>query len=347
MAAVAFVFGAVWGSFLNVCIYRVPVGKSIVFPGSHCTVCGTPIQWFDNIPILSYLLLSGTCRSCGSHFSARYAAIEALSGLLFVAIWLTYPWQFAVISHWVVLCLLLIGMFTDIDHFIIPDGVTLGGLGFAILSQAMIPTKESFCSQDMRMILNILGIPAAMPNDGFVAHAATLGWSVISAGFGWMVLSGIALFGRILFKKEAMGGGDIKLFAFLGAYFGVSATMAILFLASVLGALGGSLLLLAHKLRRRDQVDELSFDPAAAKRPPYAVGVHKSDTCAILGSLQGETESAPPRFIRISLKTSRQLHHFPFGPYIAIAAIFVLIIFQQYKSHVEEYLWLVPELTGK
>lgn len=348
-AAIAFVFGAVWGSFLNVCIYRLPAGKSIVWPGSHCGACGTPIQWFDNIPILSYLLLRGTCRACGTHFSARYAAIESLAGLLFAAVWLKYPGQFVVLAHWIVLCLLLIGTFTDIDHFIIPDSVTLGGLVFALTAALLLPPAESFCGQDFLFISELFGLGSGRLNHWLIGRGFVFVWSAICAAFGWLLLWSVGIFGRILFRKEAMGGGDIKLFAFLGAYFGLCGTIAILFLSSVLGAIGGSLLLLIHKVFRRDEFEELCLEKAKALRPCMVYQNRAFCGAEEAGEQMSDLDAADfsARVIRIPRKTSRQLHHFPFGPYIALAAAVLLFAFPEFKSLLQQYVWTWPDLAGK
>jgi leader peptidase (prepilin peptidase) / N-methyltransferase len=135
--AVVFVFGACIGSFLNVVIYRVPAGKSIVRPGSACA-CGAPIAWHDNIPVLSWLILRGRARCCGRPFSARYPFVELLTGALFLACWLRLP-PAAAVCGWVFLGSLVCGTFIDLDHMIIPDAFTIGLAVEGLLLSALVP----------------------------------------------------------------------------------------------------------------------------------------------------------------------------------------------------------------
>ncbi len=123
---VAFVFGAVVGSFLNVCVHRMPRAQSVVRPPSHCPKCKQPIRWFDNIPILSYLLLRGRCRQCGARISPRYATVELATGLLFLAVWLKFT-GWLVPIYWLFIAGLIVATFIDFEHYIIPDEITLGG----------------------------------------------------------------------------------------------------------------------------------------------------------------------------------------------------------------------------
>ncbi len=123
---IVFIFGAVVGSFLNVCVHRMPRGRSIVRPPSHCPKCKEPIQWFDNIPILSYVILRGRCRNCAVRISPRYALVELVTGLFFLAVWLKFTgWLIPI--FWLFIAGLLVATFIDFEHYIIPDEITLGG----------------------------------------------------------------------------------------------------------------------------------------------------------------------------------------------------------------------------
>jgi leader peptidase (prepilin peptidase)/N-methyltransferase len=136
---VAFAVGACVGSFLNVVIYRVPKEESIVTPGSHCG-CGQPIKWYDNIPILSWLLLRGRARCCGRTFSFRYPAVELLTAVLFVVCWLRFPHQPGVaVCGWIFLSCLIAATFIDLDHFIIPDVFTIGLGVVGVLLSLIVP----------------------------------------------------------------------------------------------------------------------------------------------------------------------------------------------------------------
>jgi len=135
----AFVLGAAVGSFLNVCIYRLPIELSINRPRrSFCPVCKTPILWHENIPLISWLLLRGRCANCGATISFRYFAVELITALLFLAIWQSFPWQMAIV-YWMFVSFLIVGTFIDFEHFIIPDGITIGGIIAGVVASVAVP----------------------------------------------------------------------------------------------------------------------------------------------------------------------------------------------------------------
>ena len=156
-AVMSVIFGLIWGSFFNVCIYRIPAGKSVVLPGSHCGNCGTFIRWYDNIPLVSYLLLRGNCRDCGMHFSARYFFVELLTGVLFLGIFLKFGVTWTLPFHLIFASLLFIGIFTDIDHFILPDRFTLGGAAYALVV-ALILGRHAIIADEMKLTEDILSL---------------------------------------------------------------------------------------------------------------------------------------------------------------------------------------------
>ena len=133
-----FLFGAATGSFLNVCVHRMPREQSIVHPPSHCPQCNEPIHWFDNIPLVSYLVLRGRCRHCGTRFTARYFLVELLTAVLFVAIWARFNGWLAPI-YWVFVGGLIVATFIDFEHFIIPNEITYGGVILGLLLSALYP----------------------------------------------------------------------------------------------------------------------------------------------------------------------------------------------------------------
>jgi leader peptidase (prepilin peptidase)/N-methyltransferase len=138
-ATFAFVLGAVVGSFLNVCIYRMPLDLSVNEPRrSFCPACKKQLRWYQNIPLLSWLFLRGRCSNCGSKISFRYFLVELVTALLFLAVWLQFPWSIA-LTYWVFVSLLLVGIFIDLEHFIIPDEVTIGGTIAGILASFLVP----------------------------------------------------------------------------------------------------------------------------------------------------------------------------------------------------------------
>jgi len=204
----AFAFGAVLGSFANVVICRLPKGESIVHPGSRCPECGTPIRWYDNIPILSYLFLRARCRSCQTHISIRYPLVEALTGLLFAGL----VWKVGIGAATLALAIfcwaLVVITFIDIDHRIIPDVISLPGIviGFA----------ASF----------LHGFPR--PADSLIG---------IAAGGGFLFLILFAY--EKIMKDDGMGMGDVKLLAMIGAFLGWQALPVTILVASITGTLAG------------------------------------------------------------------------------------------------------------
>jgi leader peptidase (prepilin peptidase) / N-methyltransferase len=178
-AVVAFVTGAAIGSFLNVGIYRLPRDISIKEPRrSFCPVCKTQIPWHQNIPIVSWLVLRARCANCGARIAFRYLGVELLTALLFLAVWEAFPWQIA-IAYWVFVSILLIATFVDLEHFIIPDQITIGGTIAGIIASFIVPELMSADSRLAALVRSAL--------------AAALGYVIL-----WIVLEG----GKIAFGKK-------------------------------------------------------------------------------------------------------------------------------------------------
>ncbi len=178
-AGIAFVLGAVVGSFLNVCIYRLPLDLSVNEPRrSFCPSCKKPIPWHQNLPLLSWLLLRGRCANCGSRIAFRYFAVELLTALLFLAIWQNFSWEIA-FAYWVFVSLLIVATFVDFEHFIIPDQITLGGTAAGVVASFIVP---ALMGTDRRIVSMITSIASA------------------GLGFGllWLVLEG----GKLVFGKK-------------------------------------------------------------------------------------------------------------------------------------------------
>ncbi|MBN2685037.1 MAG: prepilin peptidase [Pontiellaceae bacterium] len=219
---VVFLFGACWGSFLNVCIYRIPAELSVVKPRSRCPKCMTNLAWRDNVPILGWVMLGGKCRYCKVPISPRYPIIELITALLFTLIWLKYPmltdggidYRFA--AYALLAFGLLLGSFVDLDEMWIPDRCTIGGM-------------------IVGPILSFL-IPAMHAANG---HVESLIQSLIGLGVGFGILWSVAFFGKLILKKDAMGFGDVKLMGALGAFFGWQAVLFIIFVSSLLGSIVG------------------------------------------------------------------------------------------------------------
>lgn len=202
----AALWGAIVGSFLNVCIARLPEGRSVVSPRSRCPSCGRPIAWYDNLPVVSWLLLRGRCRGCGERISWSYPAVEVASLLVWAGMALLYGPSWHALRGAVLFSLLLTIALIDARHYLIPDSLSLGGL-VAGLALAPLPGPPT--------------VPA----------------SVIGAAVGFTVLFGVAWLGERVFRKEAMGGGDIKMMAMVGAFLGPVGAMLTIFLGALTGSL--------------------------------------------------------------------------------------------------------------
>jgi leader peptidase (prepilin peptidase)/N-methyltransferase len=211
-----FLFGLCIGSFLNVCIYRLPQSKSIVHPRSMCPNCGTLIRFYDNIPILSYIALRGKCRHCKAHISPRYPVIEFMSGILAVGIFIKYGIAFEAMIYYTFVAVLLVITFIDVDHQIIPDVITLPGIPIFFAA--------SFALPQVTVVESILGI-------------------LIGGGSLFLV----AWLYHLLTHKEGMGGGDIKLLAMMGAIIGWQGVLFTIFMGSAVGTVSGLLLMLKKR----------------------------------------------------------------------------------------------------
>jgi len=215
-----FIFGLCIGSFLNVCIYRLPQSKSIVHPRSMCPNCGAIIRFYDNIPILSYVALRGKCRHCKAPISLRYPIIEFMSGLFAAGVFIKYGITLEAVIYYAFVAALLVITFIDIDHQIIPDVITLPGIPIFFIA--------SFALPDITVVESILGI--------FI-------------GGGSLFL--VAWLYHLLTRKEGMGGGDIKLLAMMGAIIGWQGVLFTIFVASAVGTVSGLLIMLKNRKTMR------------------------------------------------------------------------------------------------
>ncbi len=215
---VAALYGAIVGSFLNVCIYRIPKGESVVRPRSHCG-CGQPIAWHDNIPVLSWLVLRGRARCCGRAFSFRYPAIELLTAGLFLACWLLFPAHGKAVAGMLLCAIVICALFIDLDHMIIPDVFTIGGAAAGLLLSIVLPSLHGQTS-DYFVIASVHS-----------GREALLGLFVGSGLVLW-----IALFAEVILKKEAMGFGDVKYLGALGTFVGWKGAVFGMFGGAILGS---------------------------------------------------------------------------------------------------------------
>jgi len=202
------IIGVCIGSFLNVCIYRLPASQSIVHPRSKCPKCDNLIAFYDNIPVLSFVWLKGRCRHCGVKIGLRYPAVELLSGMLALAAFLKFGLSIETLIYFTFTACLLVVTFIDLDHRIIPDVITLPGIPICFAASFALPT--------------------------ITYKAALLG---VFVGGGSLFL--VAWIYSLLTKKEGMGGGDIKLLAMMGALVGWQGVIFIIFVSSLVGTIAG------------------------------------------------------------------------------------------------------------
>jgi len=220
-----FILGAMTGSFLNVCIVRLPLEKSIVFPASHCVACRTPIKWYDNIPLFSWLILRGRCRACREKISFRYWLVELLTGVIFFLFFKHYGFQSILWPYLVMVSGFIVATFVDFEYRIIPDEVSIGGMVIGVIFSLIIPELHGVQSPFLGVGYSLLGL---------------------LVGGGSIYLMGVI--GDFVFKKETMGGGDVKLMAMVGAFMGWKLALLTFFLAPFYGAGFG----IVEKIRTKD-----------------------------------------------------------------------------------------------
>jgi leader peptidase (prepilin peptidase)/N-methyltransferase len=222
-----FIIGAAIGSFLNVCIYRMPAGESIIKPGSKCPHCQHPLRIYDNLPIISFIWLKGKCRDCGAKISWRYPIVELLTAVVALMLFFKYGFTLKLLASFIFVAALIIITFIDLDHQIIPDVITLPGIPLSFLAAVFI-----------------MKIP----------------WKESLAGFliGGGVLFAIAVVYELITKREGMGGGDIKLLAMIGAFFGWKSLLFILLVSSFFGAIAGLIVIL---IKKQDMKYAVPFGP--------------------------------------------------------------------------------------
>lgn len=227
IAIMVIILGLVVGSFLNVCIYRVPKKESIVMPGSHCVNCNKPIPWYDNVPLLSFIILGGKCRFCKKKISFIYFIVEILTAVVFLLLFMHFGLtvKFAVFA--VIVSALIVASFIDMKIMEIPDEITLTGIVLGPILCFIFPSII-----DMETGLSGL----AQSAKGLLA--------------GGLLTYLMGLFGMAVFKKEAMGGGDVKLMAMLGAFMGWKLIILAFFIAPFFGSVIG----IITKLKRKEEM---------------------------------------------------------------------------------------------
>ncbi|MFH1837570.1 MAG: prepilin peptidase [Candidatus Omnitrophota bacterium] len=221
--AIVLIFGAIIGSFLNVCIYRLPLNKSIVGPRSFCPFCEKTIRWYDNVPLLSYIVLRGKCRRCSNPIAFRYFIVEGLTALLSAVLFYYFSLTAAFFVYWLFASSLMIVTFIDIEYQEIPDEISIPGIFVGIALVTFFKLDAS--GQHVPALIN-----------------SALG---VLAGGGSMFLLG--MIGELIFRKEALGGGDVKLMAMIGAFLGWKLVLLTFFMAPIFGSIVGIFLKIKFK----------------------------------------------------------------------------------------------------
>ncbi len=311
----AFAFGTVIGSFLNVCIWRLPRGESLIYPGSHCPYCDHQLGPADLVPLLSFLIRRGRCRYCGRPISWRYFGVELLTGLIFAL--LAYRFQFGLdfVAYSLFTAALIVAFFIDAESFFIPDEVNhfalLMGVGRDIYGIAQNETSHSLI-------------------DGWLPH------SILTAVICAAIFVGIRILGTALFRKEAMGLGDVKLARAIGAMLPIGAALTSFFMAVIMGAVLGPVILLV-KQRRSPPSNEDAIQEKAVEEDIKIPFLRDS-----LESLQYLLFLDIPITIWMRFKRRPESEplvededwqpgatHIPFGPFMAVGAVAAIFIGNQ------------------
>ena len=259
LASAIFVLGLAFGSFLNVCIYRLPLGLSVVTPRSACPKCKRPIAFYDNLPVLSWLILRGRCRGCKSRISPRYLLIELLTGLLFLACYWYFGWTLSTLKYCTFAFLLLGLIFTDAETKLLPDKLTLPGLALGLIFSLIVPVND-LASQFLPGMVNL-------PFSGDVTgRMLSLLDSLLGAALGASFIYGAGAIYLRWRGIEGMGFGDVKLMAMVGAFLGMKLTIFTIFTASLAGSFFGVFTVFVVFLKRTHRFARRLANAQAARR---------------------------------------------------------------------------------
>jgi leader peptidase (prepilin peptidase) / N-methyltransferase len=258
-ASAIFLLGLAFGSFLNVCIYRLPLGLSVVTPRSACPRCKRPIAFYDNLPVVSWLLLGGRCRHCKAGISPRYLLVELLTGALFLGCYAYFGLSLATLKYCVFGFLLFGLIFTDAETKLLPDKMTLPGLAVGLLLSLIVPVHD-MASQFLPGILNL---PFSAD---LTARMFSLLDSLLGAALGASFIYGAGAAYLRWRGAEGMGFGDVKLMAMVGAFLGIKLTIFTIFAASLAGSLFGLTTVLVVWIKRTHRFTRRLANLQAARR---------------------------------------------------------------------------------
>jgi len=259
IAFAIFAMGLAFGSFLNVCVYRLPRDLSPILPSSKCPHCNAKIRFYDNIPVLSWLLLGGRCRNCQAHITPRYLIVELLTGVLFLASYAHFGFTLATIKYCAFAFLLLGLIFTDAETQLLPDKMTLPGLGLGIVFSVFVPVND-VASQ---MLNGALNLPVS---DDILWRVLSLCDSLLGAAIGAAFIYGAGAIYLRARGVEGMGFGDVKLMAMVGAFLGLKLTILTIFAASISGSLFGLSTVLSVWIKRTRRRIQRFHEPAREAR---------------------------------------------------------------------------------
>ena len=286
-----FLFGIVIGSFLNVCITRIPEEISIVSPGSRCPKCGTPIKAYDNVPVFAWFWLKGKCRACGAPISVMYPLVELATGLLFVGCYLEFGISQATVKWLFFACLIVILTVTDLRVRLLPDVVTWPGFAVGLVFAAVVPPEDGTALMLSWRIFH------KFPPDRLLGVLDAL----LGAAFGSLLLWGLATLYKLVRKREGMGLGDVKMMAMAGAFLGLRNTFLTILFGALLGTFIGIGVIVA--MYSNSAVRKLA--ERASRRG--------------LGTVQQ---------LRWAIASQ---YHLPLGTFLGVAALLVMFVFTNFS----------------
>ena len=294
------VFGALIGSFLNVCIYRIPAGKSIVRPGSHCA-CGQPIAWYDNIPVLSWFILRGRARCCGRPYPFRYAFVELLTAGLFLWSWLRFAPESPgkAVGGMLFIAVLICATFIDLDHMIIPDVFTIWAGVVGVALSFALPALHGQRHEIFLIASFRSGIDALL---GLLVGSGLVLW--------------IALLAEEVLKKEAMGFGDVKFVGMIGAFCGWQGAICSIFGGALVGTVWFVFALIWQKIFPPNEKAEAGKGGAGRAEAGPEAAPPATNSASTEGSSEAAQESSPLGFGV----------HVPFGPMLAMGALLYFLV---------------------
>lgn len=297
LASAIFALGLVFGSFLNLCIYRLPRHLSVVHPGSACPKCRNPIRFYENVPVLSWLILRGRCRNCKARISPRYLVVELLTGVLFLACYMHFGFTLATLKYCVFGFLLLGLIFTDAETHLLPDKMTLPGLGLGLLFSLVVPVNDLAS----RFLPGLFSLPVS---SDISWHLLSLTDALLGAAVGASFIYGAGAIYLRARGVEGMGFGDVKLMAMIGAFLGIKLTIFTLFTASIAGSLVGLWTVFVVWIKRTRRRMARHHEPAREARrrawesAAIAIRRHQMPFGVFLGSMAMVAFFFGDRFLR-------------------------------------------------